>query len=488
MSDTTQSQADALLARWEHDCACFAREVFGITLYDQQIAVTESVDRGRTPMTVVRSGQKTGKSKVAAIIAWWWGLTRRNAEVFLTGPSAQSVRDILWKEFRRCATAAADRGIKLISGKIPETPHTGVELPGGQRIVGFTTDDATGISGRSGKNLLVIIDEASGFPEEYWAPWIGNLAGGGKLLALSNPTKPNGQYYDAFHSQKAEFNCHHLRSDRTPNVIEGTEVIEGLAGQAWVERQRRLYGESHPIYQIRVLGEFPQQGSHNLIALTTVYAAQQRWPQMVPGRGRLTIGADIARYGDDSTVITGVRDQRQLPPAKHTKLGAVETADAILDYAREHRLVGEIPTINIDENGPGAGPLDILKLCPEVEVNGVDVNRAANNCKKYHRLRDELWGDLGDWLKGGGAIVDDETLFGELVSVEYSFVRGNIIKVEDKDSMKRRLKRSPDYADALALAVHKPLPRNTDYRIATTGSARSYLSDRYDTNGGRRTT
>ena len=64
--------------------------------------------------------------------------------------------------------------------------------------------------------------------------------------------------------------------------------------------------------------------------------------------------------------------------------------------------------------------------------------------------------NLRAWLKEGGAIPEDSKLAAELVAPKYEFDDRQRRKVESKDAMKKRLKRSPDRADALALAVWEP--------------------------------
>jgi hypothetical protein len=87
-----------------------------------------------------------------------------------------------------------------------------------------------------------------------------------------------------------------------------------------------------------------------------------------------------------------------------------------------------------------------------LEVRAVNAGESSTH-KNYARCRDELWFGIADWLKAGGAIPDDSKLTGELVAVEYAFTPAAKIKVESKDDLRARLGRSPDRADALALAV-----------------------------------
>jgi hypothetical protein len=113
--------------------------------------------------------------------------------------------------------------------------------------------------------------------------------------------------------------------------------------------------------------------------------------------------------------------------------------------------------------GVGAGVADFLRYRSQVECAAINVATAAT-VEEYALLRDQLWFGLQQWLKDGGTIPQDPKLEAELVAPTYAFdVRGRI-KVEPKEKIKERLRRSPDRADALALAVG-PLYPGGELRI-----------------------
>ena len=90
----------------------------------------------------------------------------------------------------------------------------------------------------------------------------------------------------------------------------------------------------------------------------------------------------------------------------------------------------------------------------------MNVSTVARDPLKYVLLRDEIWFALADWLKAGGVFPPDAKLEAELVAPTYKFDPRLRLKVESKDDIKKRLKRSPDRADGLGLAVFSP-PRPT---------------------------
>ena len=112
----------------------------------------------------------------------------------------------------------------------------------------------------------------------------------------------------------------------------------------------------------------------------------------------------------------------------------------------------------MDVIGVGASAFDVLVRSSEVRAVAVNVSEKATT-EGYHALRDQLWGAVRDFLRGDGAIPDDARLQAELLAPEYAFDAQGRMKVESKEAMKKRLGRSPDRADAVALTIYQPPSR-----------------------------
>jgi hypothetical protein len=81
---------------------------------------------------------------------------------------------------------------------------------------------------------------------------------------------------------------------------------------------------------------------------------------------------------------------------------------------------------------------------------------------RYANKRAEMWFAMADWVKSGGQLPHLPELIAEMTTPTYSFTNGKII-LEDKDQVKKRLGRSPDLGDALALTFAFPVaPRQTE--------------------------
>lgn len=461
--------AKILNLRWRDDPECFAVEALKIrNLAPDQKKLLEAVAENR--QTACKSGQKTGKTTGLGILAIWWALTRYRAYSLLTAPTFPQVKDPLWKEVWRIATEAKQNGVNL-GGHLLADPGAGWTWPGDRKIFCRTTDRPERMQGISSPNLLVIIDEASGYDPVIWEPLIGNLAGGGKLVATSNPTEPSGPFFDAF-TTKAEFYKRlTFRSDETPNAKTGRRIIPGLATKEWCEERKAEWGVTSAAYQVRVLGEFPTQGDNAVVAIALVNAAQKRYHETTPS-GRLHFGVDVARFGDDETVIRPRRGLKALPPKILQGYDNVDVAGEVLKLARELRNgTSEKPLVKIDEIGNGSGVVDVLSRSEELEVRGVNVAENAT-AEGFHRMRDQLWFAIAAWLREGGAVEDDPRLLSELVAPTYGFDAQGRAQVESKDEIKQRLGRSPDRADALALSIFEPPER--DLGIGTSRSSRRW--------------
>lgn len=411
----------------------------------------------------VRSGHKIGKSRLAAALAIWWGVTRPSAHVIMTAPTFDQVENPLWSELR---DLYENSPVKLADTSPALDPGTGWRL-GGKRIIRGRTTAAgkpEAMAGKSGHQLFFIVDEASGYPEPLFRALFGNLAGGGKILLLSNPTQTSGTFYNAFHERAHLWRTLHVRSTDTPNFHGGR--VPGIATPEWLARQVEDWGEGSEAYLVRALGEFPSASSDAVIALALVEAAKKRAAKdaFANATERLNFGVDVGRGGDDTVI----------QPRRGYILGPLDAfngsqsedgptvAGRVMMRVRDHRKPGakpERPVVKVDTIGYGASAFDALKpfsvgANAEIELVGVNSSTKSDDESRYHNLRSQLHFAVRDWLKDGGALPDDGKLCGELVAAKWKpDPRGRCL-VEPKDEIKKRLGRSPDRADALSLAVY----------------------------------
>ena len=451
--------------RWKADPALFAREALGVDPWSKQIEILRAVRDH--PRVAVKSGHKVGKSTSAAILALWFASFHKDARVILTSASARQIRSILWREIKRLVRNADSRCIDL-GANVYESPDSGIQWKDGREIVGFSTNEPERMAGISGENVLFIPDEASGIPDEIFEAIEGNRAGGARLVMFSNPTRSVGEFYAAFHGKREFYKTISVSSATTPNATGIGKLRPGLAGKEWVAEKKREWGEGSLLYQVRVEGAFGSQSERAVIGLALLEQSLEAWKALQPDDHQfdadvpLDIGVDVARYGDDESVIAFKRGNVGYPARVYRNLDGLELAAQALQVARDHRGNAAKVRIKIDSIGVGASPFDALKADSDgnprlsgLTVYPVNVGAGAT-VPGYMRLRDQVVYELKEWLKDGGALCEDPTLEAELVAYEYSVDLGGKIKVTSKDDLKKTLGRSPDRADAFALAAYTP--------------------------------
>lgn len=417
----------------------------------------------------VRSGHKTGKSKSVAAIAFWFLATRRGARVVLTAPGARQIKSILWREIKLTHRQAR----VPLGGQLFDDPNTGFKLSDGREILGFSTREPERMAGISGENVLFIIDEASGVPEPIFEAIEGNRAGGASELLLSNPTRTSGEFYSSHRSKAKFYKALAISSEETPNVRAGKKLIPGLATKEWVDEKRKEWPKGsnlYSLYQVRVLGDFPDEASNAVIPLGRVSNAKARWAEIETEEGEapeltgpLSVGLDVARGGRDNSIIQPVIGDVALPYVVVDSDDGKVVADRVIDVVRllkkRHAITGK-PRVNVDIIGVGASPFDFLRRSDEVDAFAVNVSIPSRvvdqtGAPRFTNLRAEIYFALADWLNTG-ALPPDDLLEEEMIAPLWLLDPKLRIFITPKDEIKGEIGRSTDRADALALSLYVP--------------------------------
>lgn len=488
----------------------FCHEVLGSSPWSKQIEILEAVrDHKRV---AVASGHKVGKSNTAAKVALWFYASFDDARVVMSSTTARQVEAILWRELRmevarsgRCVDCKkAELELRpcphsaLLDGELNELARSGLKSEDFREIVGFTAREAEAVAGVSGKNLLYIIDEASGVPDVIFEAIEGNRAGGARILLLGNPTRTEGEFYEAFSSKSDLYKTFTVSSEESPNVVEDREVIPGLATREWVEEKKIEWGEDSPIYRVRVKGLFALHEDGKILSLHLVSQAQRRWEE-TEARGRFQLGIDPAGpgLGGDETAMAGRRGLKMTSLVTFRGLSDEGHVAHAMGILAENRQPGdERPLIVVDREGPDGwkvysalqGMSERYRRDPAraFDVVGVRASDGASRQPRlYDRARDELWANGAAWLREGGALLDDDKLTKELHAPRWEQQVNGKLKVTPKRELRKELKRSPDRADAFLLSVWEP----SSYHVGSGDGHDAYddegvaIDDAYQHNG-----
>lgn len=412
-------------------------------------------DLATSRFVAVRSGQGVGKTGIEAAVCLWFLTCFPFPKVVATAPTMQQLHDVLWAEINKWQTKSP------ILKKILKWTKTKIYMRKYEERWFATARTATkpeNMQGFHEDNMLFIVDEASGVADSIMEAILGTLSGpNNKLLMCGNPTRTSGVFYDAFHKDRDNFRTHKVSSLDSPRTSK--ENIEML---------KRKYREDSDVFRVRVLGEFPKSEPDNFIPLEFAEMAKNAF--VYPEGDILHLGVDVARFGDDETVIVPRIGGKVFKLQCYTKQSTTVTTGWVLATARE--MMKKYPQIvrvkvKIDDDGVGGGVTDQLREIVSQQNLTFDIipvrNGSASDDEHYENKGTETWANLRDALENSFScymrgekpdiqLPDDDKLISQLTTRKYRMTSKGKIVLERKEDMKKRGLPSPDRADAVVLA------------------------------------
>lgn len=411
----------------------------------------------------------THNSYLASRLAAWWIETHTPGEAFVvtTATTASQVAVVLWREIGRVHAKGNLSGRVTLNNKwyIP-TRHGNEEVV----AIGIKPKDydPTALHGIHARYVLVILDEAAGIAEPLWTA-ADSLASGAdcRMLAIGNPDFPVGEFVECF-GPRSSWNKIHISAFDTPNFT-GEEVPDELrhvlASKVWQEEKLLKWGADNPIYQSKVLGEFPIVNENGLIPVKWIEDARAR---TLEPTGPNVLGVDVGG-GTDRSVIA-----QRIGPVVRIKQGwATSNPDTMQTLGLLMQVLNETQAeiAHVDAVGIGQGVVDRAydistdqreksksRKARAGKVRGVKVGSSPKDLESFVNLRAEAYWGLRERFQEGQMDLDpsDEDLAAELADLRFKRTSRGQIQVESKEDMRRRGKPSPDRADAVMLAFCDP--------------------------------
>ena len=455
-------------AKYADDPVGFIRDVLHGNPWSAQEAIAAAVQEA--PLVAVRSAHALGKDWLAARLALHAFATGKKAIV--TAPTHRQVHQVFMSEVRRAWEASDMPG---------EMHQAGLRLPGDPeyRLLCFVSSDAPKFSGfHWPPGLLAIIDEAEGVEADVYEAFLGNITGSkDRLLAIGNPLDAVGRFYEACRPHSAWRKIKIAAAD-SPNVIAGREVIPGLITREGVERFRQEYGETSGPWCSRILAEFPTGPALDSVMEAAwieraVALFESGKPQLEITGLPLRIALDPARHGPDASCVCIVQGPVVLGFKQWRGLDTMQLSGRLIELLRELRIypepkdqgpeelrriddTGRPPvhgSVIIDAVGLGAGVFDRLKEL-RYPVREFNSSRKARDAQRFLNTRAEAFWSLRQKLqKGQLAMARNDNAAEELLALRFETNSAGRIQIISKPELRARLGRSPDYADALAMAV-----------------------------------
>jgi phage terminase large subunit len=429
------------------DPALFAQVMLDHDVWRKQREILESV--AIHPRTAVKACHASGKTFTAAESVLWWITSRQEAIAVTTAPTWTQVEKLLWGEIRGAVYKA-----KIA---YPKPTTTSLHLGPGRYAIGLSTNEGVRFQGFHG-NVLIVLDEAPGILPSIYEAIEGIRAGGDvRVLALGNPTIASGPFYDAFTANREGWNLITISAFDTPN-LEGITVESllrlsekeldqnpkpYLTTRRWVKEKYFEWGPGHPLWEARVLGNFPMQSEDALLSLTWLEQAKLR----SEGDGEMSAGIDVAGPGEDETALCVRRGPRIVAlRAWANRDPRGDLLAALLPHKHE------LKKVNVDSVGIGYYMAQHLKD-HGLPVNEVNVGETAKDSEKYSNLKAELyWGFRMRAQTGDLTGLTDERAIAQLAGIRYSHNSRGQVVIESKEDARKRGVKSPDRAEAVMLA------------------------------------
>lgn len=406
------------------------------------------IRQGKAPLvykSATVSGRGVGKSSLVAWLILWNMSCNYGATTIVSANNESQLQDKTWAELGKWHTLLINgHWFEKMAMQLRPNPwfeqelkmqlkiDTGYYYANAQLWSEERPDAFAGVHNETG--VMVIFDEASGIPAPIW-----NVSDGfftepslhRYFFAFSNGRRPSGMFFECFH----RFRDYWKRRNLDSRLVEGTDkdYLEGII---------RQNGEDSDVARVEVRGMFPKQGDRQFISREIADQARTREVEQDPWAA-LILGVDVARFGDDCSVIAfrQGRDARSIPWKKFQGIDNMQLAMEVAAAIDKHK-----PDAVCIDVGNGTGVIDRLRDL------GYKVHEVGFGSKspepEYADNRTYIWAEMRNWL-GGGAIPDSGELYDDLVGPEYVF-QGDRTKLEAKEFMKKRGLASPDMADALA--------------------------------------
>ncbi len=441
------------------DPAAFLEDMLGMECDEWQKETAQDV--GCSAKVAVKSGQGVGKTALEAGLIIWFLVCRPYSKVIATAPTMQQLYNVLWAEIKKWLDSS------LVQQLLVWT-KTKVYITGDSErwfAIAKTATKPENMQGFHEDHMMIVVDEASGVADPIMEAILGTLTGDdNKLLLMGNPNRIEGVFYDAFNKDRDKFKTRTVSSRNSKRTSK--ENIEMLESK---------YGRDSDVVRVRIDGQFPKGALDSFISLETVeLATESRLPEEdIEGCDVLHIGVDVARFGDDKTVITPRISTKVYEFRKYTKKSTMETAGYVLQCATEY--MSRFPhlkhaIIKVDDSGVGGGVTDRLREVvaeQHLKYTALGINNGESATDDYYfNLGAQLWGHIKELLELNFSnnmqgkpevMIDlppDDEMIKQLSVRKYFMTSKGKIRLESKDDMKKRGIGSPDTADSLSLALY----------------------------------
>lgn len=401
-----------------------------------------------------------GKSHALANAGFWWLFTRWHANGVACSITQKNLTDCLWAELARVQDRSQilKHCFDLTSTRIVAKGYENTWWLSARSFpqdADKSAQDKT-VAGIHGRHPFALGDEVGDWPdgvlvalEAILLTLVDGKPPDGRVMVAGNPTSTEGPLYRIVKKDRDRWWVYQITSD--PMDPNRSPRVDPAEAQAAID----LWGRDSDYVKVNILGQFPSQQANKLMGPDAVLEASRR--QIPEGfeEDAMIFGLDVARYGDNASVLFKRQGNMTWRPLIWRELSLMSLADRIAEEWESDQP----EALFIDQAGVGGGVIDRLRQLG-IPVLAIDFGGSPLD-NRFQDRRSEMYWKMAEWLKRGGTIPDMPDLRAELVAPNFQYkATGKItkFKLESKDEMRKRGLQSPDRADALALTFAAPVP------------------------------
>lgn len=437
---------------WRERPDVFVREVFGATPDPWQDEVLKAFPSN--PRIAMKASKGPGKSCLLAWLCWNFLVTRPNPKIAAVSISGDNLRDGLWTEMAKWREHSPLIKSTFVWQKerifYKESPETW--WMAARQWSKAADPNALGntLAGLHADYIMFVLDESGGIPEAIMASADAALSSckEGHIIQAGNPTHLEGPLYRACTVDRHLWHVVEITSDPdNPNRSPRVKVD-------WAREQIQKYGRDNPWVLVNVFGQFPPSSFNALIGPEEIQSAiKRRYRETEYSEHPRLLGIDVARFGDDSSIIFPRQGLQAFDPLQFRNLDGTRGAEITLRKWNDW----DADACFIDNTGGfGASWLDNLSRLGKDPI-GIHFSQEAAN-PQYFNKRAEMAFLVVEWIKNGGALPDIVELTQALTQTTYTF-KGEKLLIEPKEDLKLKLGHSPDHMDALMLTFALPIDK-----------------------------
>jgi len=297
----------------------------------------------------ISSGHGIGKSAFTAWVTNFIMSTRPYCKGVITANTSPQLQTKTWAEVAKWTKRSINGHWFDVTTGMGSMKMVHKDHPESWRVDALTStkENAESFAGLHAANStpFYIFDEASAVPDVIWDVAEGGLTDGEPMwFVFGNPTRASGRFHQCFNRQKHRWNTKQIDS-RTAKMTNKKKI------QEWVDD----YGEDSDFVRVRVRGQFPKQGSLQFIPSDYVERCNEYDVEVFKGSIR-TIAVDVARFGDDQTVISYKAGRKLYPLYKYRELDTMATASLVAEGIESFKP----HAVFIDGGGVGGGVVEPL--------------------------------------------------------------------------------------------------------------------------------